>query len=59
MPLYEYLCKKCGKAFELLRRISDSDRDLECPECKSAKVERLMSTFSSGGCKPSGAGGFT
>jgi putative FmdB family regulatory protein len=50
MPLYDYLCRECGLAFEKLRSIKDEDRDLECPQCHSSKVERLLSTFSSGGC---------
>ncbi len=57
MPMYEYRCPKCGKSFEMLRRIGDADRDLKCPECQSEGVERLISTFSAGGCKPSGGGG--
>jgi putative FmdB family regulatory protein len=59
MPLYEYRCQKCGKSFELLRRMQDADRDLTCPECQSAEVERLLSTFASGGCASSRAGKFT
>ncbi len=58
MPLYEYQCRSCGKIFELLRRISDADNDLECPGCHSKKVERQLSTFASGGCG-SGPRGFT
>jgi putative FmdB family regulatory protein len=50
MPLYEYRCQKCGTSFEMLRRIQDADRDLECPQCKSEHVERLLSTFAAGGC---------
>jgi putative FmdB family regulatory protein len=59
MPLYEYRCAECGKAFEMLRRIADADRDLVCPECRSEQVERLFSTFATGGCAPSGSGRFT
>jgi putative FmdB family regulatory protein len=59
MPMYEYGCRKCGKSFEMLRRMQDADRDLECPECRSEEVERLLSTFAAGGCKSSGSGGFT
>ena len=59
MPMYEYRCRKCGKSFELLRRMQDADRDLECPECRSEEVERLLSTFAAGGGKSSGSGGFT
>lgn len=50
MPLYEYRCLKCGKQFELLRRMQDADRDLVCPECQAEEVERLLSTFAAGGC---------
>ncbi len=59
MPLYEYRCRTCGKTFEMLRRMQDADRDLECPECRSAEVERKLSTFATGGCGPSGSGRFT
>jgi putative FmdB family regulatory protein len=59
MPLYEYQCRRCGKAFEMLRRIKDADNDLECPNCHSHKVERQLSTFAAGGCGRSGSRGFT
>ncbi|HTP33532.1 MAG TPA: zinc ribbon domain-containing protein [Candidatus Acidoferrales bacterium] len=59
MPLYEYRCQKCSKTFEMLRRMQDADRGVECPECRSEEVERLMSTFSAGGCSLSGSGKFT
>lgn len=52
MPLYDYLCKKCGNTFEKLRGISDSDSEIHCPKCASSEVERLLSTFSSAGCGP-------
>jgi putative FmdB family regulatory protein len=57
--MYEYRCRKCGKRYEMLRRMPDADRDLECPECRSKDVERLLSTFAAGGCSPSGPGGFS
>jgi putative FmdB family regulatory protein len=57
--MYEYRCQSCGKSFEMLRRMQDSDRDLKCPECQSSEIERLLSTFAAGGCKSSGAGRFT
>ena len=59
MPLYEYRCQRCGRTFEKLRRMQDADRELECPECRSDDVERLLSTFAAGGCKPSGGARFT
>jgi putative FmdB family regulatory protein len=60
MPIYEYQCRKCGHSFEMLRRMSDSDSDIECPKCHAKKkVERQFSAFSAGGCGPSGSRGFT
>jgi len=57
MPMYEYRCQTCGERFEMLRRMADADRELECPECRSREVERLLSAFSTGGCGSSGSGG--
>ena len=54
MPMYEYRCQKCGKCYEMLRKMQDADRDLECPECQSRDVERQLSTFSAGKCSSSG-----
>ncbi|HYV36941.1 MAG TPA: zinc ribbon domain-containing protein [Gemmataceae bacterium] len=40
MPLYEYACEKCDHNFEML--VFNGDK-VECPECASTKVERLLS----------------
>lgn len=50
MPLYEYVCYKCGNSFELLRRMNDDDREVRCPECGSERIGRMLSSFASGGC---------
>jgi putative FmdB family regulatory protein len=57
--MYEYRCKACDGQFEMLRRMMDSDRDVQCPECHSDEIERKLSTFASGGCTPGGSGRFT
>jgi len=59
MPLYEYRCRTCGKSFEMLQRMADADRELECPDCRSAEIERLLSTFATSGCGTSPSGKFT
>ncbi len=56
MPLYEYVCLHCGHAFERLRRMRDADAELQCPECDSKKVERILSAFSAGKCGSSKPG---
>jgi putative FmdB family regulatory protein len=46
MPIYEYRCKKCGKAFEFLKK-AEGDEPV-CPECAGREVERLLSSFAVG-----------
>lgn len=45
MPIYEYKCDDCGRQYEQIRRMPDADRDLECPDCRSARVRRQLSAF--------------
>jgi putative FmdB family regulatory protein len=59
MPSYEYECRKCGHAFETMRKVDERDRPLPCPQCESTRVERKLSAFvtgrvvaSSPGCSP-------
>jgi putative FmdB family regulatory protein len=59
MPLYEYRCLTRRKGFEMPRRMKDADEDLKCPDCRSAEVERLRSTFATSSCGTSGPGKFT
>jgi len=40
LPLYEYLCPKCGR-FELIRKFSD-EAVTKCPTC-GAEVQKLLS----------------
>jgi putative FmdB family regulatory protein len=61
MPMYEYRCDECSYLYEQLRRMSDADRDLECPKCGSKRVERQVSAFAmngggggAGACAPGG-----
>jgi putative FmdB family regulatory protein len=58
MPIYEYRCPSCGFRFELLRRISDDDSEIRCPQCQAEEVEREFSTFcNAGGGTAAGASG--
>jgi putative FmdB family regulatory protein len=42
MPLYDYVCRACGRLFEALVRGSDTPA---CPACASTDLERQMSLF--------------
>ena len=41
MPTYEYLCPKCGHAFEQFQSMSDEPLK-KCPKCKKTGVKRLV-----------------
>ena len=47
MPLFEFVCKKCGAKFETMV-FSINKEEIECPECKSKEVEKQFSLFSAG-----------
>lgn len=54
MPIFEYICAKCGTEFSELVR--SSDEKPRCPVCASEKVEKKVSTFASVG---NGSSGFS
>jgi putative FmdB family regulatory protein len=49
VPLYEYACRACDRAFELLVRAGDTPA---CPACAATDVARLMSAASVGRGRP-------
>jgi putative FmdB family regulatory protein len=42
MPLFEFVCEKCNEKFEVL--VFDKE-NAQCPKCKSAKVAKQFSSF--------------
>ncbi len=64
MPLYSYVCEECGEKFEALLKNEKNKRQVNCPNCQSSKVRRLLDGFSVGktnklsqGCSDCGPGG--
>ena len=58
MPLYEYLCRDCGRAFE--RYVRAWGDPAACPDCAGVSVEKKVSSFAfavPGGAAPSSTGG--
>jgi putative FmdB family regulatory protein len=49
MPLYDYVCKKCGHRFEKWVSFAQSDQTQECPDCRSLDTHRLISRVAIGG----------
>jgi putative FmdB family regulatory protein len=45
MPIYEYMCGKCGARFEHLARTA-ADKPAACKKCGAPKPARQLSTFS-------------
>jgi putative FmdB family regulatory protein len=43
MPIYDYTCRTCGETFDALRKLSDDDRDVECPHCREKNAGRVLS----------------
>ncbi|MEA5001489.1 MAG: zinc ribbon domain-containing protein [Endomicrobiaceae bacterium] len=52
MPLFEFVCGKCGKQFEKIVFSIDNET-VECPSCKSKDVKKQFSTFASNNSKSS------
>ncbi len=50
MPIFEYVCKDCGKKFEA---IVYGSAKAECPSCHGKKLEQQLSVFAvaAGGSK--------
>ncbi len=52
MPIFEYICLKCGAEFSELIR-TDEEKP-KCPVCAGEKVEKKVSSFASSGESHSG-----
>ena len=57
MPLYEFTCEECGAAFEELVATGLDGLGVNCPECGSEEVEKLVSRFASTGSSTDRGGG--
>ncbi len=58
MPLYEYICRECGRRFEVLQRVGADATGVVCPSCGACTVSKQFSTFASavaGGAGTTGA----
>lgn len=44
MPIYEYVCQKCGHELEVMQKLSDKPLT-KCPKCKG-KLEKIFSQTS-------------
>lgn len=42
MPIYDYLCKRCGERFEVFKYLNDPEP--KCPKCGSSEVVKVFSS---------------
>jgi putative FmdB family regulatory protein len=47
MPIFEYVCKDCGRPFE--RIVPRHDSQTDCPHCNSEDIEKQLSVFAVAG----------
>ena len=52
MPIFEYVCKDCGKDFEALVMRAKGNSKANCPACEGKKVERKLSVFAVASAAP-------
>ena len=46
MPIYEFQCQDCGKEFSITLSLKERETGgIECPGCKSKRLEPLMAGF--------------
>lgn len=58
MPIYEFVCQKCGFKFEklfLTYSLFEKSGSIECPNCGNPKVEKSLSIFSTSSSNTQGS----
>lgn len=55
MPIYCYVCKKCGEKFDFLAGVGTGSEEVKCKKCGSRKVKKVWAPFSIGSGKKSSA----
>ncbi|MDN5279179.1 MAG: hypothetical protein PWR01_3144 [Clostridiales bacterium] len=53
MPIYEFLCRDCGKTFDKLCSLKDNLEEVTCKHCSAKNVVKKMSSFSTSGNRTS------
>lgn len=48
MPIFEYICRDCGKQFE---SVLFGSQEAECPSCQGKQLDQQLSKFAVGATK--------
>ncbi len=43
MPVLEYRCLECGRAYEVFHKVREILSDIVCPSCSSTRHKKLIS----------------
>jgi putative FmdB family regulatory protein len=46
MPIYEFHCKKCNTIYKFFSKAVNTEKIPNCPKCKTSKLKRVISLFS-------------
>lgn len=46
MPIYEYVCRDCGRKYDKFVRSAAGEVKLKCPHCGSEQGDKAFSAFS-------------
>ena len=46
MPIYEFYCEACNTIFNFFSKSADTSKRPLCPQCKTLKLKRYLSSFS-------------
>ncbi len=56
MPIFEFVCKGCGRQFEEIMTFSAMEAgEAACPDCGAHEVTRNLSAFATGSATGSGS----
>jgi putative FmdB family regulatory protein len=45
MPMYQYVCPKCNKAFEIIIPLKLADKKITCKYCKKGLVKIMTAPY--------------
>ncbi|HDH87867.1 MAG TPA: zinc ribbon domain-containing protein [Desulfobacteraceae bacterium] len=46
MPIYEFYCERCNTIFNFYSKSTSTSKQPLCPQCKTMKLKRFLSSFS-------------
>jgi len=45
MPLYDYYCQKCSKAYEVKVPLAKRNKKIKCPYCKEKMAKKMSPVY--------------